>query len=84
MERYCVPEELTGTLLYLVFRFIEIRYRSSYSSDGGFSAYSELDTGSSELDTNRNENEKRETRNENEKELITTEYQIIKEMAKML
>jgi NAD(P)-dependent dehydrogenase (short-subunit alcohol dehydrogenase family) len=40
MERYCVPEELTGTLLYLVSDLSKFVTGVVIPVDGGFSAYS--------------------------------------------
>jgi len=40
MERYCVPEELTGTLLYLVSDLSKFVTGIVIPVDGGFSAYS--------------------------------------------
>jgi NAD(P)-dependent dehydrogenase (short-subunit alcohol dehydrogenase family) len=40
MERYCVPEELTGTLLYLVSDLSQFVTGIVIPVDGGFSAYS--------------------------------------------
>ncbi len=40
MERYCVPEELTGTLLYLVSDLSQFVTGVVIPVDGGFSAYS--------------------------------------------
>jgi NAD(P)-dependent dehydrogenase (short-subunit alcohol dehydrogenase family) len=40
MERYCVPEDLTGTLLYLVSDFSKAVTGIVIPVDGGFSAYS--------------------------------------------
>jgi NAD(P)-dependent dehydrogenase (short-subunit alcohol dehydrogenase family) len=40
MERYCVPEELTGTLIYLVSDFSQFVTGIVIPVDGGFSAYS--------------------------------------------
>ena len=40
MERYCVPEELTGTLLYLVSDLSMFVTGVVIPVDGGFSAYS--------------------------------------------
>jgi NAD(P)-dependent dehydrogenase (short-subunit alcohol dehydrogenase family) len=40
MERYCIPEELTGTLLYLVSDLSKFVTGIIIPVDGGFSAYS--------------------------------------------
>jgi len=40
MERYCIPEELTGTLIYLVSDFSRFVTGVVIPVDGGFSAYS--------------------------------------------
>lgn len=40
MERYCIPEELTGTLLYLVSDLSQFVTGVVIPVDGGFSAYS--------------------------------------------
>jgi NAD(P)-dependent dehydrogenase (short-subunit alcohol dehydrogenase family) len=40
MERYCTPEELTGTLLYLVSDLSKFVTGVVIPVDGGFSAYS--------------------------------------------
>lgn len=40
MERYCVPEELTGTLIYLVSELSKFVTGVVIPVDGGFSAYS--------------------------------------------
>jgi enoyl-[acyl-carrier-protein] reductase (NADH) len=40
MERYCNPEELTGTLLYLVSDLSRFVTGVIIPVDGGFSAYS--------------------------------------------
>ena len=40
MERYCIPEELTGTLLYLVSDLSKFVTGVVIPVDGGFSAYS--------------------------------------------
>ena len=40
MERYCVPEDLTGTLLYLVSDYSKAVTGIIIPVDGGFSAYS--------------------------------------------
>ena len=40
MERYCQPEELTGTLLYLVSDLSKFVTGIVIPVDGGFSAYS--------------------------------------------
>jgi NAD(P)-dependent dehydrogenase (short-subunit alcohol dehydrogenase family) len=40
MERYCVPEELTGTLIYLVSDLSKFVTGVVIPVDGGFSAYS--------------------------------------------
>ena len=45
MERYCVPEELTGTLIYLVSDLSKFVTGIVIPVDGGFSAYSECKTG---------------------------------------
>jgi NAD(P)-dependent dehydrogenase (short-subunit alcohol dehydrogenase family) len=40
MERYCLPEELTGTLLYLASDLSKFVTGIVIPVDGGFSAYS--------------------------------------------
>ena len=40
MERYCAPEELAGTLLYLVSDLSQFVTGVVIPVDGGFSAYS--------------------------------------------
>lgn len=40
MERYCIPEELTGTLIYLVSDLSKFVTGIVIPVDGGFSAYS--------------------------------------------
>jgi enoyl-[acyl-carrier-protein] reductase (NADH) len=40
MERYCVPEDLTGTVLYLISDLSKAVTGIVIPVDGGFSAYS--------------------------------------------